>query len=79
MAHFPGGPTYLEPGPSPCYLGTRRGTASIMNIKLVNKLRRLFGGKAVPLCPSCRYDWRSACHNLDRPRVTECDEYKKRY
>jgi hypothetical protein len=50
-----------------------------MNIKLVNRIRRLFGGKPVPLCPSCMYDWRSACHNLERPRVTECDEYKKRY
>ncbi len=50
-----------------------------MNVKLVNMLRRLFGGKPVPLCPTCKYDWRSACDNLDRPHVTKCDQYEKRF
>jgi len=50
-----------------------------MNIKITNSLRKLFGGKPMSLCPSCQYDWRSACRNLDRPNVTECDEYKKRF
>lgn len=50
-----------------------------MNPKTANRLRRLLRLKPKPLCPSCMYDWRSACHNLDRPRVTECEEYKKRY
>lgn len=50
-----------------------------MNIKITNRLRKLFGGKPVPLCPTCKYDWRSACRNLERPKVIECDEYQKRY
>ncbi|MDO8736768.1 MAG: hypothetical protein Q7K29_06750 [Thermoleophilia bacterium] len=50
-----------------------------MNINITNKLRKLFGGKPVPLCPTCMYDWRSACHNPERPKAIECEEYKKRF
>ncbi len=30
------------------------------------------------LCDSCAFDWRTACHNPDRPNATECKDYKSR-
>jgi DNA polymerase-3 subunit beta len=30
------------------------------------------------LCDSCALDWRTACHNPDRPSATECKDYKQR-
>jgi hypothetical protein len=41
------------------------------------KLRRALG-KNVILCDSCKWDWRSACHNRARPNATSCPDYEKR-
>ena len=35
-------------------------------------------GRNVFLCDSCKWDWRSACHNPDRPNATWCPDYEKR-
>ncbi len=35
-------------------------------------------GMNVILCDSCKWDWRSACHNPARPNATSCKDYKKR-
>jgi hypothetical protein len=41
------------------------------------KVRRALGRKVV-LCDTCMWDWRSACHNPERPHATSCPDYKKR-
>jgi len=30
------------------------------------------------LCDSCKWDWRSACHNPERPNAVWCPDYEKR-
>ncbi len=35
-------------------------------------------GKSLFLCDSCKWDWRGACHNPQRPNATSCREYEKR-
>ncbi|MFH0913944.1 MAG: hypothetical protein V1849_01470 [Chloroflexota bacterium] len=30
------------------------------------------------LCDRCKWNWRSSCHNPERPNVTRCREYQKR-
>jgi hypothetical protein len=30
------------------------------------------------LCKTCRWDWRSACHNHERPNATWCPDYQKK-
>jgi hypothetical protein len=43
------------------------------------KLRiKKFFGMNVILCNSCRWDWRSACHNRERPNATWCPDYQKK-
>ncbi len=45
------------------------------SIKL--RLKRVLG-KNVILCDSCMWNWRSTCHNPDRPNATSCPDYRKR-
>jgi hypothetical protein len=35
-------------------------------------------GMNVFLCKNCRWDWRSACHNRERPNATWCADYQKK-
>ena len=35
-------------------------------------------GMKVILCDTCKWDWRSACHNPQRPNAVYCPDYKKR-
>ena len=35
-------------------------------------------GKNIILCDSCKWDWRGACHNPERPNATWCSDYEKR-
>ncbi|MBM4462025.1 MAG: hypothetical protein FJ012_01655 [Chloroflexi bacterium] len=35
-------------------------------------------GRQVILCDSCKWDWRSACHNPERPNARWCSDYEKR-
>ena len=51
------------------------GTGWLESLK--SKIRKAFGGTVI-LCDTCMWDWRSACHNPDRPNATSCSEYKKR-
>jgi len=30
------------------------------------------------LCDSCKWNWRGACRNRERPNATWCSEYEKR-
>ena len=30
------------------------------------------------LCDSCKWNWRGACHNPERPNATQCRDYEKR-
>jgi hypothetical protein len=36
-------------------------------------------GMNVLLCDSCKWNWRGACRNPERPNATWCPEYEKRY
>ena len=40
-------------------------------------LKELFGMGGF-LCDTCKYDYRSACNNPDRPNATRCREYRRR-
>ncbi len=35
-------------------------------------------GMNVFLCRKCRWDWREACHNRERPSATWCADYEKK-
>ena len=35
-------------------------------------------GMNIFLCDSCKWDWRGACHNPERPNATQCRDYEKR-
>jgi hypothetical protein len=35
-------------------------------------------GMNIFLCDSCKWDWRSTCHNPARPNATWCPDYEKR-
>jgi hypothetical protein len=35
-------------------------------------------GMNVLLCDSCKWDWRSACHNAERPNAIWCLDYEKK-
>lgn len=35
-------------------------------------------GMNIFLCDSCQWNWRSACHNSDRPNAITCADYKKK-
>jgi hypothetical protein len=41
------------------------------------KIKEYFG-KNVILCDSCKWNWRSACHDPARPNAKWCKEYEKR-
>ena len=41
------------------------------------KIKKALGMNII-LCDSCKWNWRSACHNPDRPNATWCPEYEKR-
>jgi hypothetical protein len=45
--------------------------------RLSLRIKRFLGINPI-LCDSCKWDWRSACHNPARPNATSCPEYKKR-
>jgi len=45
--------------------------------RLSLRIKRFLGINPV-LCDTCKWDWRSACHNPHRPNATSCPEYKKR-
>jgi len=45
------------------------------NIKF--KIKRWLGMNVI-LCDTCKWDWRSACRNPQRPNATHCKEYEKR-
>ncbi|MFC1925620.1 hypothetical protein ACFLW2_02865 [Chloroflexota bacterium] len=53
----------------------KTGPGRIDRIKLWFK--KLTGQNTI-LCDSCKWDWRSACHNPERPNATSCSEYNKR-
>jgi hypothetical protein len=35
-------------------------------------------GMNIILCDSCKWNWRSACRNPERPNAIWCPEYEKR-
>jgi len=35
-------------------------------------------GMNIFLCDSCKWNWRGACRNPERPNATWCPEYEKR-
>ena len=41
------------------------------------KLKKLAGNEAF-LCDTCRFDYRNACQDPQRPNATECDRYERR-
>jgi hypothetical protein len=41
------------------------------------RLKRALGMK-VFLCDSCKWNWRSSCHDPARPNATWCPDYEKR-
>ena len=41
------------------------------------KIKRALGMK-IFLCDSCKWDWRSTCHNPERPNATWCPDYERR-
>jgi hypothetical protein len=45
--------------------------------RLKVRLKIMLGMKLV-LCDSCKWDWRSACRNPERPHAIWCSEYEKR-
>jgi hypothetical protein len=45
--------------------------------KIRRKIKGSFGKKDF-LCDTCKWDWRAACHNPDRPNATSCKDYQKR-
>ncbi|MBG7617288.1 MAG: hypothetical protein IZT57_02810 [Chloroflexi bacterium] len=45
--------------------------------KLKSGFNSLLGGNK-NLCSSCKWNWRSACHNPERPNATKCHDYEKR-
>ncbi|MDD5093158.1 MAG: hypothetical protein PHV74_02115 [Dehalococcoidia bacterium] len=45
------------------------------NIKF--RVRKFLGMNGI-LCDTCKWDWRSACHNRERPNATQCKDYEKR-
>ena len=40
-------------------------------------LKKSLGMKVI-LCDTCKWDWRSACHNAARPNATWCTDYKNK-
>jgi len=45
--------------------------------RLKLKIKKALGMNTF-LCDSCKWDWRSACHNPARPNATTCRDYEKR-
>ena len=45
--------------------------------RLKIRLKKMLGMKLV-LCDRCKWDWRSACRNPERPNAIWCSEYEKR-
>lgn len=45
------------------------------NFKL--RIKRFLGMNTF-LCNTCRWDWRGACHNRERPNATWCPDYRKK-
>ena len=45
------------------------------NFKL--KIKKMLGMN-IFLCNTCRWDWRGACHNRERPNATRCPDYEKK-
>jgi len=45
--------------------------------RITLKLKRALGMN-IFLCDTCKWNWRSACHNPERPNATWCPEYEKR-
>jgi hypothetical protein len=45
--------------------------------RLKVKIKKALGMK-VFLCDSCKWDWRSTCHNPERPNATWCPDYERR-
>ena len=41
------------------------------------KLKKMLGMN-IFLCNTCRWDWRGACHNRERPNATWCPDYEKK-
>ncbi len=42
------------------------------------KIKDFLGIKDKILCDTCKWDWRSACHNPARPNATKCKDYERR-
>jgi len=51
------------------------GGGAFHNLKF--KIKKFLGMKVI-LCDTCKWDWRSACHNRERPNAVECRDYQKR-
>ncbi len=45
--------------------------------KLQLRVKEALGMNMI-LCGSCKWDWRGACHNRERPNARWCPEYRKR-
>jgi hypothetical protein len=41
------------------------------------KLKKMLGMNII-LCDSCKWNWRSSCHDPARPNATWCPDYEKR-
>ncbi|MEW6482235.1 MAG: hypothetical protein AB1297_04190 [bacterium] len=46
-------------------------------MKILDWIIRLFFKRGF-LCDTCKYDYRGACNNPNRPNVVKCPNYKKR-
>jgi hypothetical protein len=45
--------------------------------RLVIGVKKWLGMKVL-LCDSCKWNWRGACHNAERPNAVWCSEYERR-
>ena len=45
--------------------------------RIVLKVKKALGMN-IFLCDHCKWNWRSTCHNPERPNATWCPEYEKR-
>jgi len=48
----------------------------LINRIIINIKKAL--GMNVVLCAGCKWNWRSACHNRERPHAVYCKEYEKK-
>ncbi len=45
--------------------------------RVILTIKKLLGINTI-LCDSCKWDWRSACHNSERPNAESCADYRRK-